>query len=126
MNEANTKALIEAAPTLFRAPEGRSPFALFYFECGDGWFELLLDLARQLEPLAKSAHDVCDGLPAAVQVKEKFGTLRFYLSHGTDEMYALIRDAEERSARTCESCGKPGKVGGRGWLRCSCEECAKP
>ncbi len=40
MNEANTKLLIDAGPTIFRAPEGRSPFALFYFECGDGWFDL--------------------------------------------------------------------------------------
>ena len=61
-------------------------------------------------------------VPTVVQVKEKFGTLRFYIQAGTDEHDNYISFAESMSARTCETCGKPGKTLGRGWYYTSCEE----
>lgn len=61
--------------------------------------------------------------PRASQVKEKFGTLRFYLTCGTDEMYDAIRVAEEESARTCEECGMPGEQRGGGWILTLCDRC---
>lgn len=59
----------------------------------------------------------------ASQVKEKFGTLRFYMTGSTDEMEAIITEAERRSAVTCEECGKPGKLVGGGWVYTRCREC---
>lgn len=50
----------------------------------------------------------------ASQVKEKFGTLRFYMTSQTPEMDKIIEKACRKSAKTCEECGKPGKVVGRG------------
>lgn len=123
MNEANTKKLMDAAPLLFRSSSSRSPFALFHFECGDGWFELLLDLARKLDAEVYSMD--AEARPYVEQVKEKYGTLRFYISCGSDKMHELIDEAERKSAVTCETCGAPGKVQGRGWLRCSCEACER-
>lgn len=35
-------------------------------------------------------------------------SLRFYMSSESDEMSAFIREAEDRSAITCEECGEPG------------------
>lgn len=61
----------------------------------------------------------------AVQVKEKFGTLRFYIDYGDDSVYAFIAMAESMSARTCETCGKPGKLRGTGWVYTSCNDHAK-
>jgi len=62
--------------------------------------------------------------PRASQVKEKFGTLRFYMTTGSNEMYNLIDEAEKESAKTCEFCGKPGKLRSGGWLLTLCDECA--
>lgn len=62
--------------------------------------------------------------PRAMQVKEKFGTLRFYTTWETDEMSRLIEQAEEKSAVTCEDCGQPGQETNEGWVRTECEECA--
>lgn len=62
----------------------------------------------------------------AVQVKEKYGTLRYYTNTFDDEADGHIRDAEKKSEKTCESCGKPGKPRGGGWIRTLCEECNKP
>lgn len=56
---------------------------------------------------------------AVTQVKEKFGTLRVY-SPGNDRIFRYIRWADLLSGETCETCGKPGRVRGGGWLYCSC------
>ena len=40
------------------------------FECGDGWYDLIYQLSKDLMA-------TCDKV-RAVQVKEKFGGLRFY------------------------------------------------
>ena len=59
------------------------------------------------------------------QVKEKFGTLRFYYSGGDEYIDGLVAMAESMSAATCEECGKPGRTNSGGWLRTLCEEHAK-
>ena len=63
--------------------------------------------------------------PRASQVKEKYGTLRFYMTSGTDEMYAITDKAEIQSSTTCETCGRPGKTRGQGWYYTRCSPCWK-
>lgn len=65
------------------------------------------------------------GGPRASQVKEKFGTLRFYMTHQTEEMDKIISVAERKSAITCEECGKKGKLRGSGWASTRCSPCWK-
>ena len=61
----------------------------------------------------------------AVQTKEKFGTLRFYIRGGDDYIRDLIEHADAESGRTCEVCGKPGKTVGAQKARTVCDEHAK-
>jgi len=61
--------------------------------------------------------------PRASQVKEKFGGLRFYMTHGTEEVYALISKAEALSCKTCEECGGPGEKRAGTWIRTLCINC---
>lgn len=71
------------------------------------------------EPRFKTVPDaVCQTV--AVQVKEKFGGLRFYTNSGDDIIYAYISMAESMSYRTCEVCGSPGKVYRDGWHTTLC------
>jgi hypothetical protein len=63
--------------------------------------------------------------PRAVQVKEKFGTLRFYMTYRTKEMRGLISEAYSKSEVTCEECGAPGKLRNRGWWKTRCDDCEK-
>jgi len=65
------------------------------------------------------------GHPRAAQVKEKFGSLRFYMTIGTDEVYAMISEAEELSSKTCEECGGPGEQRSGGWIHTLCSNCHK-
>ena len=59
------------------------------------------------------------------QVKEKFGTLRFYYSGGDEYIAGLVTMAESMSGVTCEECGNPGKRIGGGWVTTLCKEHAE-
>lgn len=104
------------------------------FECGPGWYDILYGLSikieRILEDMAKS-YNIVEGEENelfdmfAVQVKEKYGTLRFYMSSETNEISDLIEEAEALSSQTCESCGAPAKMRGTYWMEVKCDECFK-
>ena len=61
----------------------------------------------------------------ATQVKEKYGTLRFYYEGGDDYVDGVVALAEYISGSTCETCGAPGKIRGSGWVRTLCDRHAK-
>jgi len=61
----------------------------------------------------------------AAQVKEKFGTLRFYYSGGDNVIDGMVRMAESMSGVTCEECGNSGKSYGGGWITTLCAEHAE-
>jgi hypothetical protein len=56
-----------------------------------------------------------------LQVKEKWGGLRFYVD-GTSELLDFISEMENKSLEMCEVCGQPGKPREGGWIRTLCEE----
>jgi hypothetical protein len=61
----------------------------------------------------------------AVQVKEKFGTLRFYYDGGDDYVRGMVTLADNLSEVTCEVCGAPGKIRDKGWVSVRCDEHVK-
>ena len=128
MNEKNTQALIEACPKIFNKTHPETAFRLFSFECGDGWFELLKELLEQINEIVQFL-ELCEDeyFPISVaQVKEKYGTLRFYMYGTTDSIEQVIDKAELKSAITCEECGKPGSMRERHhWYSVRCDECWK-
>ena len=60
-------------------------------------------------------------VPVAVQVKEKFGGLRFYVQGATEKHWNYISFAESMSYRICESCGAEGKTYTDGWHTTLCD-----
>ena len=89
---------------------------------GNGWFDLVDKLCSKIQ----DSVDRNNGEQVeAVQVKEKFGGLRFYVNHATDEIYKYIYDAENESLDTCEACGSKENVKQtrRGWISTLCKEC---
>jgi len=81
--------------------------------------ELIVDYEERIEKIKKKIIPQVE----AVQVKEKFGTLRFYVNDYTDAIENYINFAESMSACTCEECGKPGKQTTKGWTITLCEDC---
>lgn len=107
--------IYQQCPTIYR---GRNlgpdkNLMCFGFECGSGWYDLILILSVQIEKLTEKLRDEgveTDYLPMVTQVKEKYGGLRFYLTVSTNEMDELISKAEEDSLHICEECGAEGKL----------------
>lgn len=98
----------------------------FGFECNDGWANLIWDLCEKLEEQLSKEGDDKEYPFEVVQVKEKFGGLRFYTNWGTDAVYDLIDEAEDKSFEVCEMCGKEGKLRSNGmWMKTLCEEHTK-
>jgi hypothetical protein len=63
----------------------------------------------------------------AVQVKEKFGGLRFYINGGDDYCRDIISFAESLSYSICEVCGRTDELVAttqKGWNRTTCPCCA--
>lgn len=82
----------------------------------EGWYQLYLELIDALERI--------DPDLKVIQAKEKFGALRVYLAAPTPELHALIDAASRSSSRTCQTCGREGRLtkSGRGVLAALCEE----
>ena len=101
------------------------------FDCGDGWFNILDQLMGNIQNHIdwnnknfEKGYAQYKQVPQVTldQVKEKFGTLRFYYTGGDDVIDGMVRMAESMSGVTCEECGSPGKRVGGGWITTLCEE----
>jgi hypothetical protein len=59
-----------------------------------------------------------------LQIKEKFGGLRFYWAGEDDEFDQIVDAAERACDGICEACGAPGKLRTVGyWMKTECETC---
>jgi hypothetical protein len=94
------------------------------FECGDGWFPILNQLMGNIQHHIdwKNRTEEVVAQVTLDQVKEKFGTLRFYYTGGDDYISGLVSMAESMSGITCETCGKPGTSTGGSWIKTACLE----
>jgi hypothetical protein len=92
------------------------------FEHDDGWFSLLWRLCEDIEPLVAEYEGETGHQFQVVQVKEKFGGLRFYMENATDVIRQRIELAEMDSSNTCEVCGKPGMRRSHGRIQTFCDE----
>ena len=126
----------------------RQPFSHLYSDAciddqvGPGWWVLLIEAFTAIDA-AMVQHP---GYRFSVrQIKEKFGGLRFYFMvyradlDPTDEdtrypedgdtvqegiiqqIYEIIRAAEEKADVTCETCGEPGTLRSGGWMKTLCD-----
>ena len=63
-----------------------------------------------------------------VQIKEKYGSLRWYDEGAPDSIYRelqnIINKYEEISERTCIWCGRPATKISLGWISPWCDNCA--
>jgi len=80
---------------------------------------------RLAEIVAGDFRPVPESIPQVTldQVKEKFGTLRFYYQGGDDYISGMVSLAESMTAVTCENCGNPGSCRGGGWVHTYCTPC---
>ena len=86
-----------------------------FIETGDGWFQLIYDLCKEIEAVYKREGIVANIIVDAIY--EKYGVLHFdfffeksrleYFSY-EEEIIKLVNDYEDRSETICEECGNIG------------------
>lgn len=109
----------EISLLLDRIPQGYGR----YISCEKGWHNIIIDLNKDLSYLIPNY--------TLYQVKEKFGTLRYYIEYNgvpqniLEIVKKLISYAEYLSSTTCEYCGvrENVKLRERGWVKTLCDKC---
>lgn len=93
------------------------------FDCGDGWFNIINRLCQNIQHHIDWKNKEKEVVAQVVvsQVKEKYGTLRFYYSGGDDTIDGMVSMAESMSGVTCEECGNIGESNNGGWIKVLCE-----
>lgn len=123
MNKHLENKLYLRFPEIFkeRSLSPKETLMCFGIATGDGWFDLLWELCADLELIAEQQGRP---MPVAVQVKEKFGGLRFYVHSASKEMFECIHKAETASLSCCEICGKAAEINrsSTGYVHAACEE----
>lgn len=103
MREDLEKRLLGIKPRFFAGIDyPKSSLMVFGFECGDGWFHLIEELLLAAKQRVEAGGW---GSFRVVQVKEKFGGLRFYYEGGDEHFAGMVEMAERLSFRICEACG---------------------
>ena len=145
MNKQNTDQFYTEFPQLYRGADDGKMYWVFC--CGDGWFDLIYQLSVSIETELKAIgfEPSSQSWPIVSQVKEKFGTLCYYMQFPVIEnaeehqdvtsadveipdevinkIRQLIGEAEVKSVTTCEECGLPGDLKNEGWWHTSCSVC---
>lgn len=123
MNDEHTLKLLRDFPHLYNqhSLSMMETCMCWGFECEDGWFDLIYRLSKKITDL--------DATVEAIQVKEKYGSLRMYTggvsAEKADAIWKLIDEAEEESSKTCEQCGTKENVSQNedGWIFTLCDDC---
>ena len=123
-------------PKLYAECGQDNSFELFGFECQDGWFRPILWLSRYLQSYIDQQNNSAEKYPdqylsvkqiKVMQVKEKFGTLRFYADGGNQHTQGVISFVEYMSGFICETTGQTENVGynKNGWVKTQHKSLAK-
>jgi hypothetical protein len=116
------KQLIAKFSYMFQGVDPMEPISMFGIECGEGWNNLLDNLMTKISTIDTEKE------VRVQQIKSKFASLRFYYygpseKDKDDKIQKLVEEAEDLSIKTCEECGRPGKVRGKGWIYVACDRC---
>lgn len=125
MNKELEKRLFDKHPKLFAQKDlSMQKTCMCWGICtGNGWYWLIDNLCNCIQNYidANKKPQV-----EIVQLKEKFGELRFY-TNGTDKLIdGMIWLAESMSYQICEICGSTTNITHtKGWIKTMCKKCVK-
>jgi hypothetical protein len=111
MRKELERRLVERWPTWFNTGGDIRHTAMARgFEHEDGWFDILWRLCEDLETRVAEFEQATGLQFEVMQVKEKFGGLRFYVNCRKEKAIRQRIDAAiQESFHTCEVCGHPGR-----------------
>lgn len=121
MDEINKLSdLIQAYPRLFKGIQPRS-----HSQVRVGWYPLIHHLCRQIDALVTEEETQQFEV---LQIKDKFGTLRFYFNSSDclrPDIKNLVETAFQKSLETCDLCGGFRPVASFDTCNTLCPSCFK-
>lgn len=94
------------------------------FECSSGWHFIIDTCCQHIQSYIDNNAHLDIPQVVATQVKEKFGTLRFYYDGGNEYIDGIVSHTEYLSEFYCEECGTTNEVGlTAGWYKTICKKC---
>lgn len=111
MRQELEQHLEEKYPDLFKSRSWGPQQSLMCFGCdhGDGWFSIIDEMCQEIQSHIKEWPQEAKDRLHFDQIKEKFGTLRVYMSVYDKGIESILDKAAAKSAKTCETCGQPGE-----------------
>jgi hypothetical protein len=144
-----TEDIIQKYPKIFEHYEG-NPRGVNWYGVSEGWLPIIDILCKAIQSYCDSARSIenPDFDPTkeydredtathrylqvkreqvtCLQMKEKFGGLRFYTSGEDEFVSGLICMATYMCNNTCEGCGTHEDLGiTKGWITVRCKKCAE-
>lgn len=125
----NIEYLIDKYPKVFEDYHGNP--GRVNWSCPEGWIDVVDEMIDHIQnhidnhnKWAKTDGDKIEQL-TCLQIKEKFGGLRFYTSGGDEYCYGIVSFVEAYSYEICQDCGSNQNVGQTisGWITTVCEKC---
>lgn len=130
MNRELEQKLVEQYPKILRDYRGdmMQTCMAWGMECDDGWFKLLENCLKKMQYACDAfSKDGREVQVIADQIKEKYGTLRFYYhvvganDVESDIIDDIVTEADRKSQYTCEVTGKDGVICSHGgWMKTLC------
>ena len=126
MKKTNQKELLNKYKKIFRQyklPPTQTAMC-WGLECGEGWYNLIDNLCFAIQ---KYIDETGAEQIEATQVKQKFGSLRFYYHPYEVKIDKMIDKAMTESIKTCEDCGDTVgvKISSGVWKTPLCKRCMK-
>jgi hypothetical protein len=125
MHEWDTDEYQAASDAVYAAIRAKHPDLVTHnFECLSGWFPVI---DRYFDEVAAILAEHPGATYELFQIKEKFAALTIYADGSADIRRLLssaYRRAREEAGRTCDVCGKPGRLLRHGgyWFMTRCDE----
>lgn len=93
----------------------------FIDDIPDGWINVVKDFLPELKKRLIEINFLEDY--KLLQVKEKFGFIRWYDNCTDDKIISLIQELEHKTEKTCIICGDKAKYISLGYISPYCGEC---
>lgn len=121
--------LIDKYPKIFQDYDG-NPGRCNWLDLPTGWIGVVDKLCGSIQSYIDNTVRYTKEGPKGpeqincVQMKEKFGGLRFYTNGHDDEIDGMITMAEYMCSNTCQTCGSEQDLGvTSGWISVLCRTC---
>ena len=126
MRQELDEKLVKKYPKIFvdRHENIKNTAMCWGFECSDAWYFLIDNLCEHIQSYIDNNKHLNITQVVAIQVKEKYGTLRWYYHGGNEYIDGMVSHTKYLTGKICADCGSMADIGYTlGWITYLCRNC---